>query len=278
MAISHRLKTGLFILKNDGLAAFLKASAAYLNALRKPGSPDESKIAFEILKAAEIKGVMIDVGAHWGSALAPFARRGWEVFCFEPDPENRKRLEYLFGHLPNVKIDPRAVSDRPKEGGVLYKSEESTGISALSPFRPTHRPAYKVNVTTLKSFFEEKGLSSPAVDFLKIDAEGFDLHVLRGFPWGRVAPRLILCEFDDAKTGPLGYSFHDLAGFLQKYGYRLVVSEWYPVESYNTPHSWRRFTRYPCVLKNQEGWGNIFALKEKEMYDFLIELCEIEPF
>ena len=34
--------------------------------------------------------MMIYVGAHFGSALAPFARQGWQIFAFEPDPQNRE--------------------------------------------------------------------------------------------------------------------------------------------------------------------------------------------
>jgi len=277
MNISHKVKTAIFILKNNGLVAFLRALKGYLRTGNDANRPDESRIVFEALEAEGTKGLMIDVGAHWGSALAPFAHSGWEVFCFEPDSENRKRLEYLFGGMPNVVIDARAVSDHPQEGVILYRSEESTGISGLSAFRPSHKAADKVDVTTLKCVFDEQGLSNRVVDFLKIDTEGFDLYVLKGIPWDKVTPRLILCEFEDAKTVPLGYTFHDLANFLQEHGYKLIVSEWYPVKKYNGPHDWRRFTTYPCELENPKGWGNIFALKEDNMYDSLLNLCKVKP-
>jgi hypothetical protein len=81
------------------------------------------------------------------------------------------------------------------------------------------------------------------VDFLKIDTEGFDLMVLKGYPWTQSPrPRVILCEFEDAKTVPLGYDFHQLAAFLVGEGYQLIISEWYPVKAYGGLHRWRRFT------------------------------------
>jgi FkbM family methyltransferase len=210
------------------------------------------------------------VGAHWGSALAPFAKAGWKVYCFEPDSGNRKRLAYLFGKFSNVVIDQRAVSDHPKENAVLYKSEESSGISGLSAFRDSHRPAGKIEVTTLGHFFEERDLGDGQVDVLKVDTEGFDFHVLKGFPWEKCRPRVILCEFEDQRTIPLGYTFHDLAIFLQEKGYRLMISEWWPVKAYNTPHQWRRFMPYPCEINDPKGWGNLFGVRDEGLYHSLI--------
>ena len=274
MKLLNKVKTAYFILQNDGLRALFRGLVASLRTGKEANRPDEAKIVFELLKAQKGKGLMIDVGAHWGSALAPFAHVGWEVFCFEPDSKNRKRLAYLFKGFSNVVIDDRAVSDHPRENAIFYRSDESTGISGLSAFRPSHKAADKVPVTTLRRFFHEQGLADREVDFLKVDAEGFDLPVLKGFPWDKSRPRIILCEFEDQKTVPLGYTFHDLAGFLQAQGYKLIVSEWRPVKQYNGPHDWRGFTTYPCELENPEAWGNIFAMKEEKMYDSLLNNCK----
>jgi hypothetical protein len=46
------------------------------------------------------------------------------------------------------------------------------------------------------------------VDFLKIDTESHDLFVHQGYPWECGKPAVIECEFEDAKTVPLGYTFH----------------------------------------------------------------------
>lgn len=266
----RKLKTAWFILRNDGLGALFGDVLKTIRNAGKDGGPDEVGIVFDLLAAPESKGLMIDVGAHWGSTMAPFARAGWDVFCFEPDSKNRKRLAYLFGKFKNVVIDQRAVSDQPEENAILYNSEESSGISGLSAFRESHRASEKVHVTTLRRFFEEQGLGDRQVDFLKVDAEGFDLYVLKGFPWGRSHPRVILCEFGDWRTLPLGYSFHDLAAFLQKQGYRLLVSEWRPVTAYNVAHDWRRFIPYPCEIEGPKVWGNIVGVREGGLYESLL--------
>ncbi len=265
------------ILLSEGPIALVKSLKRYVANKYAYGTyrPDESKIAFDALDADTFKGLMIDVGAHYGSILSPFALSGWQVIAFEPDSKNREKLVESFGDSQNVIIDARAVSDQPREKAVLYRSEESTGISGLSSFHSSHQIAEEIEVTTLENVFDEHGLTHEEVTFLKIDTEGFDLHVLRGFPWLKSSPHLILCEFEDSKTAQLGYTFHDLADFLVGHGYRLIVSEWHPIKEYGGIHDWRRFATYPCQLEDLKAWGNIFATKKDEIYESLLNICNL---
>lgn len=215
--------------------------------------------------------VLIDVGAHEGESFLPFAEDGWNVFAFEPDPVNRRRLVNASKHLATVALDPRAVSNAETEAVPFFRNETSTGISSLAPFHPDHERAGTVATVTLGLFCEEAGIEH--IDLLKIDAEGHDLFVLEGVPWERIQPRAIVCEFEDAKTRPLGWTFHDEAGFLRDRGYHVMVSEWYPVEAYGGPHRWRRFMPYPCELADPRAWGNLIALAEGPDFAALHDLC-----
>jgi hypothetical protein len=96
---------------------------------------------------------------------------------------------------------------------------------------------------------------------------------LRGYPWDRSKPRVIVCEFEDAKTRPLGYDYHDLAGFLVARGYRLIVSEWRPIVRYGVQHRWRRFAEYPCELTESAAWGNLIAVTDETMYQAGLAHC-----
>jgi len=282
MNIKHKIGEATKILQSEGPVALLRALKQFflrnIGPDRSDGSyrPDESKIAFDVLNADTFKGLMIDVGAHYGGSLSQFAREGWQVFAFEPDTKNREKLVKSFGDSKNVIIDDRALSDQAREKAVLYRSEESTGVSGLSSFLPSHQVAEEIEVTTLENVFHEHGLVDEKVAFLKIDTEGFDLHVLRGFPWLISSPDLILCEFEDSKTVPLGYTFHDLAAFLVGHEYRLIVSEWHPIKRYGGFHDWRRFAKYPCQLEDSKAWGNIFAAKTDEIYELLLKICNID--
>ena len=204
--------------------------------------------------------VMIDVGAHVGLTASFFNKLGWTVHCFEPDPANREKLVARFGEAPNVTIDPRAVSDKPAKGLAFFTSEESTGISALHAFRETHREIARVDVTTVADIVAERKLSR--IDFLKIDVEGFDFAVLKGVPWERLAPDVIECEFEDAKTIPLGHNWRDIAELLRGKGYTVYISEWHPIVRYGIAHDWRRIVPYPGVDIDKDAWGNLLAFRE----------------
>lgn len=233
---------------------------------------EEVEIIYDALKGYKSSKVMIDVGAHFGNSLEPFAEEGWHVFGFEPDPKNREMLLDLCSKYPNVSVDMRAVSDKNQENLSFFTSEVSTGISSLSSFHESHKESTSVNTVTLDVFCKDKNIKDVA--FLKIDTEGHDLFVLKGVNWEINQPDVILCEFEDRKTTPLGYDFHDLATYLQGQGYALIVSEWYPMVEYGMKHKWRQFTSYPCQLEDQKAWGNIIAVKDDTLQSDVAAIAE----
>lgn len=217
------------------------------------GALNEVAIVFRVIGGNP--GVMLDVGAHWGTSLAPFLASGWTVHAFEPDPTNRAKL--LADH-PGAIIDPRAVSEKDGETVTFFTSDVSSGISTLSPFHPSHVPTATVQTVRLDTYLRDHGIEQ--VDFVKTDVEGFDLFALRTFPWETHRPDAVVCEFEDCKTIKLGYTAKDLAQFLEQKGYSIVVSEWYPVVEYGTQHTWRRFKRYPSDIPTNSH-GNLIAVK-----------------
>lgn len=274
MSPIKKVKTAVRVLKERGLKGVYDTVYAKLD---RSFRPDETQMVYQILIDADRSGLMIDVGAHHGSSLASFADHGWQVIAFEPDYNNRQVLTNNFGAYDNVTIDPRACSDQIQSAATFYTSEDSSGVSGLSAFLKSHVAAEQVVVTTLASALDEHNIINEPVDFLKIDTEGFDLMVLKGFAWQTSPhPKVILCEFENAKTEPLGYHFYDLADYLADKGYRLVISEWYPVKAYGGAHRWRRFAVYPCQLADQHGWGNIFAILDDIIYQHLLKMCQIE--
>lgn len=224
---------------------------------------DETKGIAQLFKHTFKGNTMVDVGAHHGSALMPFLEQNWQILAFEPDAKNRAKLLGRLGNhrnRENVTVDLRAVGREARSSVSFYRSEESTGISALSAFRDTHRAEQKVDIVRLSEALSANGIDD--VDFLKVDTEGHDLFVLQGFPWNRCTPQVIECEFEDNKTVPLGYKFDDLCRYLVDKGYYVYVSEWHPIIRYGTKHDWHRLVRYPCALKSEEAWGNLLAFRE----------------
>lgn len=212
------------------------------------------------------RGFMLDVGGHRGESFEEFAEHGWNVHSFEPNPANhpyiQKRIEAAKGR---VTLFPVAVSDTPQKGLAFYLSDESTGISSLHAFHETHKEGFVVDAVTLSEHCREHGITH--VDFLKIDVEGHDFFVLKGIDWEHVAPDVVVCEFEDRKTVPLGYDYRDMADFLVERGYHVIVSEWYPIQRYGTRHKWRRHSDYPCDLAEADGWGNLIAFRHSSDFE-----------
>lgn len=223
----------------------------------KKGTFDEVDAIFAFFKGAN-PGVMVDVGAHYGGSLLPFLSMKWKILAFEPDPENRKILKQNVGNS-KITLHKCAVSDHEAMNVPFYASDESSGISTLKPFRKTHEKIATVNIKTLASIFAEETIT--AVDFLKIDTEGHDLFVLKGVPWKKIKPKVILCEFEDSKTKQLGYSYHELGEFLIRQGYRVFLSEWSAIVEYGVNHKWIGWREFPCKLTDENGWGNFVAFR-----------------
>ncbi len=169
----------------ERLSALLRCTG-----LRKPYF-SELEAVLSHYKFSTPPKLMVDVGSHFGESAEPFLMMGWDVIAFEPDPANRAALHNRIGGFEKLRVLPLACSDKEQSAVPFYSSPESDGISSLSAFRPTHAEVALVDVTTLARTLADLAVSE--VDFLKIDAEGHDLFVLRGFPWEKCMPQVLLC-------------------------------------------------------------------------------------
>lgn len=227
----------------------------------------EAEIIIDYFYAHQRKGFMLDVGVHFGESSLPYSELGWNIIGFEPDPKNRAQIPAI----PNLKLIHDAVSNKDGEIVNFYASEESSGISSLSSFLSTHKAVAQVKTTTLKTVVEKENIQK--VDFLKIDIEGHDLFALKGFPFEKLMPEVILCEFEDYKTVPVGYTYKDLGDFLLEKGYAVYLSEWKPIVKYGTSHEWASIRPYPIKLTDARGWGNYIAVKieAKEAFEKVLQ-------
>ena len=246
----------------------MKASTAAAFTWSDVASPDETNLVYQTMKDHAASRVMLDVGACLGHAFSSFANDGWTVYAFEPDPINRQKLTEGWGDNPTVRIDPRAVSNKTASDVPFFRSDVSAGISGLSSFHESHEASGTVETITLDVYCQEEGITEVA--FLKVDAEGYDLFVLQSMPWSDISPHVVVCEFENSKTVPLGYTFDDLAGYLRDRNYHVLVSEWYPIVNYGGPHRWRRFAPYPCTPTDPNAWGNLIAVQDLDDYSRLI--------
>jgi len=215
-------------------------------------------------------GVMVDVGAHFGESLLPFAHTGWQVLAFEPDSVNRKTLLERVHGVDSVTVSPAALGSEERLNVPFFGSDESSGISSLSAFSEGHRETSRVDVITLAHACQQYAVQS--IDVLKTDAEGHDFFVLQGLDWDRYSPGVIVCEFEDRKTIPLGYTAVDMADFLVSKGYSVLVSEWHPIVRYGASHRWRRCVRYADSPPAADSWGNLLAFRRSTDAEMALSL------
>jgi len=226
--------------------------------------------------------VIVDVGARGGfnSEWAPI-REASRIYCFEPDEAECSRLK---GTAPsNVTYIPRALAGSAGPA-LLYETKlaASAGLykTAMRYFgRLLNRDngvvvaEHRIEATTLDAALREFGVRE--VDFIKLDAEGAELDILRG--GARVldaSPALgVLSEIRYQEEINGSPAFGDFDCYLRKTGLRLYglralnqsrVALPYPsLEDYRLP-SGERFFAYTTRGQIQDGDAIYFR-------DFLID-------
>lgn len=130
--------------------------------------------------------VWLDVGAHLGEKTFPFATQNpnARVYAFEP---NLKTASKLMGRLRNYIVLPMAVSE--EDASARFYLNGFDGASSLLPFVPEGLAQWvggeilqveatpTVPTIRLDTFLNQAGIAK--VDYLKIDARGADLAVVR---------------------------------------------------------------------------------------------------
>ena len=166
--------------------------------IRKRFIPDETNIIFKVFQQNyPTKPTMVDVGACKGDALMQFLNHNWSVHAFEPKDSNYNELvDNTIGS--QITINKKAVSNETKEKTTFFSSNQNDGIGSLMQFSDSHDNSEITTVTTLEIYCDEKNISE--IDYLKVDAEGYDKLVLEGLNWSKICPRLIMCEYEDKKT------------------------------------------------------------------------------
>jgi len=168
---------------------------------------------------------IFDVGANIGvyTLLASqLIGKGGRVHSFEPLPDVNTLLHFNVSrnHCKNVTVNQVAVGDQNGVVQIFINAQ-----NALSSLGNTHRgnvvDIKTVKMLTLDSYAESVGISR--VDFLKIDVEGFEGHVLRGAAkLLDASPDLIvMSELAKKNFAPLGFSIDETLNWMRARGFEI---------------------------------------------------------
>lgn len=143
--------------------------------------------------------VVIDAGANSGeyslAVAARFPRA--RVFAFEPIPSTHEVLVGATSGEDRIEVVPDALSDHD---GSLDMWVDATFPSAMSSASgPPHDGAEVTSVRCVRgdSFLRSRAIAH--VDLLKIDTEGHELEVLRGFEEVISAQRIEVIQFEHTR-------------------------------------------------------------------------------
>jgi FkbM family methyltransferase len=166
----------------------------------------------------------VDVGANvgaWTRLMLTAAPQAAGVL-FEPSNDALSRLRAGFGDDDRVRIVAAAVSDAP--GTLTFYEEREAGetSSLLAGHSQSTALARTVEVVTLDQ--ELSRLEIDHVDLLKIDAEGFDLNVLRGARDSLAAGRIEALQFEyNAPWALAGATLAAASALLRDCGFELFA-------------------------------------------------------
>lgn len=180
--------------KEAHLLPFLEDPATQIDGV---GTYQLKKLRAALLYVPE-RRVAIDVGAHVGLWSMQLVKQFQQVFAFEPVIEH---ITCLVRNVPQTepafKVFPYALGNY--DGGVKMEpeSDESSGGYHVQA-RLAVGDEFNATIRRLDGFADEW----PAVDFLKIDVEGFELFVLEGGEKTIRTHRPVICIEQKPKRKP----------------------------------------------------------------------------
>lgn len=164
-------------------------------------------------------GVVVDVGASLGDTAATFAEmvgvKNGFVFAFEPNPIAFEALELNMIRLMNVLTFPIALGNEDSFHAGVVLDRNNIGASRLSFTELADIP--DVEVARLDQIMT---MLPNRLDFIKIDAEGWEPLILDGAveTIRRFRPAMLI-EVNDWPLGKMGFTRKDIYDRLDAYVY-----------------------------------------------------------
>jgi len=204
---------------------FAKTPRLYLATLKALRRGSQEKLMY--LSLIRKGDVIIDIGANVGyftTLFSDLVGPGGEVHAFEPLPSTFELLSRNIRRSPaqkNVFLNCLALGERDQKT-ILFVPNDDHGQAALACHRDgswISNQFQAVNVEMMRLDRYAERLSK--IDFIKCDAEGAELLVLRGgeSTLRRCRPTIFL-EIEERWTSSFGWSAVDVVRFLRELGYQ----------------------------------------------------------
>lgn len=181
---------------------------------------DEFEIIHKVLAQVKKGDIFFDIGSCLGLYAIHAGMLGSNVYAFEPDPGNRKRLKKnirLNKLRKNITVLDWAVTDHT--GSVDLFTD---GINGNSPSLKEvgARGSVTVKANSIDNAVELREIPSP--DLIKIDVEGAEILVIKGMQKvlaSENAPRLLFIEFHPKFLDNFNSTVEECNSILESHNY-----------------------------------------------------------
>lgn len=174
-------------------------SALWLVPIKKSYSQNGEDLAIDKLLNYKKHGFYVDVGAHDSSLrnnTKRFYQRGWRGINIEPDYNNYSKLAEARPRDINLNI---GIGDKNEIINFYRFFPDTISTFSKENLKGYQKYGFKlketIKIKTRKlSDILAKYAKGKKIDFISIDAEGYDLKVLKSNDWRKFRPALICVE------------------------------------------------------------------------------------
>ncbi len=175
--------------------------------------------------------IILEAGSHNGKDTIRLAQ-GWpngHTFGFEPVPDIFQQLMEKVRGIENITIFQLALSEKVGTSLLNVSSSEGTGSSSLlnpkdhlQVFHWISFPSkLEVKTTTIDQWMIENGIER--IDFLWLDLQGLEYHVLKASPKALKTVRVIVTEVNFRELYQSGALYPVYKKWLESQGFDLLL-------------------------------------------------------
>ncbi|MGA8841449.1 MAG: FkbM family methyltransferase [Candidatus Aquilonibacter sp.] len=168
----------------------------------------------------------VDVGANVGDWLGmvreSLTGRPFAALAFEPSVSAFEELQRRYGADSGIVLSNIALGSEAGSLAFFEEPDAGRGSTLVAEFMRTRGTTRTVTVATLDAALRDAGWSR--VDLLKIDAEGYDLQVMRGARESIASRSIGVIQFEYNRAWQLvGDTLRAAYMLLESSGYRVFV-------------------------------------------------------
>ncbi len=215
----------------------------------------EVKSCRELIENKEVK-IILDIGSHHGEFSNHLYKnyKNADYYLFEPSLKNFNILIKKFSGIDNFNISKLALSDQNRKSKLYFNKNGSDQASLLKRYLNKNMINFKmsedIEERRLDHFFRGK-LKNAVIDICKIDVEGLEMKVIKGF--GRLIKKvkLVQFEFSGANISSKVF-FRDFWNFFEQNGFLIyIITPLGPkiIKEYDMSYETFRVTNYIALNK-----------------------------